>query len=86
MRRRVKKGSERSMTARMEKPKLKSNVDGIPSIRNISYLEYIRPGQTVTGKFYVDVLERLRAKMDLAPRDAKVHLKVVLLSCQNDGV
>lgn len=47
----------------MSKSRLKAMLIIVFDIRGIVYREYIPEGKTVTGEFYVSVLEQLRARV-----------------------
>ncbi len=56
-------GGERPTKARMSKSKLKAMLLIFFDIQGVVHREYLPEGQTVTGQFYVGVLERLRARI-----------------------
>lgn len=59
----VEVGGERPTKARMSKSRLKAMLIVFFDIQGIIHHEYVPAGQTVTGQFYVGVLERLRARI-----------------------
>lgn len=59
----VAEGSSRPKKARMSKSKVKSLLICFFDIRGLVHHEYVPQGQTVTGQYYVQVLRRLRLRL-----------------------
>nr|CAH7749887.1 unnamed protein product [Callosobruchus chinensis] len=75
----VEKGGKRPKKARMSKSKVKSLLIAFFDINGVVHHEYVPAGQTVNGKFYIEVLKRLmkarvfRARAELAERGWVLH-------------
>jgi len=59
----VEEGGTRPVKARMSKSKVKSLLLAFFDINGLVHHEYLPAGQTVTGSFYIEVLERLRQRV-----------------------
>nr|CAH7720056.1 unnamed protein product [Callosobruchus chinensis] len=74
----VEKGGKRPTKARMSKSKVKSLLIAFFDINGVVHHEYVPAGQTVNGKFYIEVLKRLKARVfrarpELAERGWVLH-------------
>lgn len=66
-------GEKRPTKARMSKSKVKSLLIAFFDIRGVVHHEFVPAGQTVTAKFYIQVLERLRARVFRARPELAEH-------------